>query len=387
MTTIFDRYPAETISKVAFGLDSVLARKAAPKNPNVAYLLIESRVYRTLARSWKAHAVRGISGATSFIANSTGPLDDYVSSSAKKIIDAEMTGWSQATTPVITSAVSAAYQESKKWGMRRLFGGGPPAVPIPREVVRKEDEEDIIPDILPASALRPFYGYVDSVIVEALKRIHVYWIGTFYEQKMSERLGSIISFLVTEMGLGREEAAAEVERVLRIEMGITSGELFRPDGLQIPSGFKGTPRDYFQTVAAEIATRSRIFGAIQTFREAGVTSYTIRAMNDERTCVMCLFMDGKVFTIKQGAELIGKMVRATTPEAFKAASPWLSYKQAVALTGVEKYGQVSEEDAQALADFGLALPSYHGKCRCTVDISKQFIQATYPEGPDRGPIP
>ena len=68
-------------------------------------------------------------------------------------------------------------------------------------------------------------------------------------------------------------------------------------------------------------------------------------------------------------------MKATSPKELKASHPWLSLSQLQALTsGAGKIsGPQGIADAKSLSGAGQALPPYHLQCRCTVDISTDFM--------------
>jgi hypothetical protein len=78
-------------------------------------------------------------------------------------------------------------------------------------------------------------------------------------------------------------------------------------------------------------------------------------------------MNGKVFLVQEAINQIESEAGATKPEQIKTAHPWMSMKDVKTIS--PKAGNVSRGDSAKLAKGGLALPTYHFRCRSTVDVS------------------
>ncbi len=112
-------------------------------------------------------------------------------------------------------------------------------------------------------------------------------------------------------------------------------------------------------------TNGRVRGQVRSFVDIGVTRYEIVNPMDRRTSPICQFMNGRVFTVREGASQIESIAGATDPETVKKEHPWMSAKAAGAIHG--------RGGDRALARAGLSLPPYHFRCRTTVDISTESI--------------
>lgn len=83
---------------------------------------------------------------------------------------------------------------------------------------------------------------------------------------------------------------------------------------------------YYQTVAGAMVSQARSFSQLTGLRDAGITSYTWEATLDERTCPVCRFLDGQVFSVSTGLQRFAQAdaLAQTDPEAAANVTPWYS---------------------------------------------------------------
>ena len=204
----------------------------------------------------------------------------------------------------------------------------------------------------------PHFDIVDGRVVDALKNHQVFWIGDHYESAVARGIAQTAKEWVVEAGRHPREAID----TLRTRLGETLGKV------TIPSGYRGSAASYFEGVAANAATVARVQGQMRSFIDYGVTTYEIVNPRDSRTCESCVHMDGKTFSVRQGADVMEESLAAKTPEQVKSAQPWMDIKQIQAISSGA--GKAGPGDAGKLAEARFCLPPFHFKCRCTVDISE-----------------
>lgn len=142
-----------------------------------------------------------------------------------------------------------------------------------------------------------------------------------------------------------------------------------PSGEAVPSGFRGTLAQYLSGVASVIVTRSRALTEIARAQaeSTGLLAqdfrFVVRNPMDELTCDICEAVAGAEFTLEELAPLRAALLAADSPDAIKAASPWLKQDEIdQILFGVED----ARQRGQALAASGVGLPPYHFLCRDTL---------------------
>lgn len=163
-----------------------------------------------------------------------------------------------------------------------------------------------------------------------------YWIGNHFDgvgDKLCEKIPEFI-----QAGMGRVEAGEQLEALFSDEY--------------------GKSKSYWRGLAATAINRSRTFGEISGYEEAGVATYEILAVMDERTSPVCKFMNGKVFKVKTAAKTRDDIINSE-PQAVKTNHPWLSFKDVQNMT---------DEQLQAA---GFVMPPFHFHCRTTT-VQRDF---------------
>ena len=202
----------------------------------------------------------------------------------------------------------------------------------------------------------PSFNVVDDAAIEALQDQQVFWLGELYGENVAEGIASTVSETIVEAGTNRRVAGNLIQERLTEQLG----------HIRTPTGFHGSAAQYFEGVAALAATHARAFGQLTSFDEVGFTTYEIVNPRDSRTCPVCNHVNGKTFTVAQGRSQMESVLDAEDPDAVKAAHPWMTIKQIKAVS--PKPGKQPAADSKALAAKGQALPPYHFRCRCAVDV-------------------
>jgi SPP1 gp7 family putative phage head morphogenesis protein len=211
----------------------------------------------------------------------------------------------------------------------------------------------------PKATIDPVFDVVDRDAIKALQRSQVFWVGDFYNKNLASKMRKMIAELMILHGQNRDVAGRELERML-------TG---RFSTIELPSGWKGSARAYWESTAANIATTARAQGQVRSFSKLGVEYYEIVNPIDERTCEVCSHMDGKVFRTDAGMGLANAIVGAKSPAAVKDTKPWLGTSALRAIS--PKAGLGSFKDSKALHGSGQSLPPFHFRCRCTVDVTEE----------------
>ena len=195
---------------------------------------------------------------------------------------------------------------------------------------------------------------VDQNAVQALAREQVWWIGDFYNDALSKRVRDITTRVMLESGYSRTVAAGELEKQLAKELGLAAGASTLAD--LVPSTFPGSVRSYFKGLAGTIQNRAANFGRISTFTQAGVATYKIEAVMDQRTSEICRLMDGQTFDIQVAQTYMDDYLGANNKaDALKT----VQWKSPTDIKGM---------DESQLAKAGMALPPYHFRCRTVVVV-------------------
>jgi SPP1 gp7 family putative phage head morphogenesis protein len=220
---------------------------------------------------------------------------------------------------------------------------------------------------LQSGELLPSFDLIDDATVASMNAQNTLWIGEHYDKNVVAAINEETRAAVEAGTVGRQAGRAMSARV--------NDTLSQ---IKVPKGFTGSERQYFEGLVANAATNARAQGQIRSFASLGVTQYEIVNPGDERTCPVCSTMDGKVFSIKQGVDQVANDLNANTPDDVRAAHPWPSVStingnEKKGIEPLTKPGPQGPEDAKKLADKGFALPPYHFRCRCTVDVAEESL--------------
>jgi hypothetical protein len=132
----------------------------------------------------------------------------------------------------------------------------------------------------------------------------------------------------------------------------------------IPGRFAGNVDNYTRIVSANVTQRSRVYTNVSAMSDAGFQRYIFTAMMDERTSEVCQEMNGRIFTVASGKQVLNDVSIAETPEDFIDAHPWPKNAEAVRVIAGDGTRQ---EQNRNLEQAGIALPPLHGYCRSVVE--------------------
>lgn len=269
-------------------------------------------------------------------------------------VNAIMERWKTDVLSVFATEFGIAYRLGRFVGFKKATKQikGSLEYGLPKEVEKADVAE-----------LLPSFDLVDQENLKALTKHQTFWIGDFYKKNVSDAIAETTKEVMVIAGGGSAAAGRLMnERI---------SENFKH--VKIPKGFIGTPKQYFSGLTANAFTVARVHGQVRSFAEIGITTYTITNPADKRTCSRCAHMDGKRFTTRQGVDQMHKELAVDTKQGVKDVHPWLSLKEIQKISPKPGFvgGKVGDKDAKALSEHGQALPPYHFKCRCTVDVSTE----------------
>lgn len=347
MTTDLQRVRSDRLIESVFRAEYEIA-KARSDDPMQPYLAVEKRIFLSLRKAFRARAGEAIQEAVDYVKAGPGSISSFDTDEVMRLLGVGIRGWELSSVPVIEGAIATVYTEGKKWMMGRLFSGFPrlesnrPFESTAQGVRKADDEDEVVPIPPPTRVITiaPYFGAVDAGIITELKQMHrAYWIGSFYDRLLSDRINEIVYELMMVKGLGRERAARELKRALEAEFGISKGPLERTGGIRLPEqAWRGTTLQYFKTIAAQVATTARIYGHLQTMRESGVKTIRVVAMLDERTCfgasTPVLMEDGSwkpISKIQVGDRVITREGRArpVVAKSVKRSDSWVDLKTSI----------------------------------------------------------
>jgi len=263
------------------------------------------------------------------------PDKPYTDKDVRKFLDAfkkEYSKFPKDAEPTINRFAPAMYNQS-----RRL-----PVKPIKKQVAIDFD-------------------LIDDAARAHMTKESMWWVGDHYDTVLRERLNDMTRHSMIEKGLGRVEAAKDLRKSLQDNM--LRGKM---PAVPMPPGWRGTDQAYFEALSGNIANRASNFGTITNYQEAGFETFEIAAIIDRRTSDICRRMNGKVFTVDQGADLRDRIIGAENPTQLKGIAGWVKGKEAEKLFGIKSGVAATPAQTTKMAKAGMALPPYHFRCRTVI---------------------
>lgn len=276
-------------------------------------------------------------------------------------IDKIMVGWDKEILPAFLAEVERTYKLGREAGWKKATRQTKADLKYPIEERPGVPVQKAKPGVKELARLRPSFDLADGQAIKALKKHQVLWIGNHYKNRVSSSIADTTREVMAQTG--QSAAVAGTKMAQKVQSTLSH--------VKVPGGFMGTAPQYFEGLTANAMTVARVQGQIRSFMDIGIKTYRINNPSDKRTCERCAHMEGKEFKTKQGVGQMQRQLSATSPAQLKKVHPWLSNAQlkAISPTAGPVGGKAGEAQAQAYTDKGQALPPYHFKCRCTVDIS------------------
>lgn len=212
------------------------------------------------------------------------------------------------------------------------------------------------------------------------------------DDKFSERLvTSSANFITDEYGRRRDDVTAQARKIVKdgLDKGLGNVAIASDLSRMVSAQTIGRSKAYWRVTANAFVQRTRSFGQLSSFSQAGIESYIIEAIMDERTTEICRYLDGKRMSTSTS---LAQFEEVDSGGDVKEVNPWVqqsgdtlfvqpgSTKQAVARIDEPGFGTQSPgkytpspryDTDQKLNNLGLSFPPFHGLCRTTLvaDIS------------------
>lgn len=226
------------------------------------------------------------------------------------------------------------------------------------------------------------------------------------------------SLFVRDSFGARSESYSKAAREI-VSKGIEDG-LDRYDiGKDLSTYFRQTDANrndaYWQLIASVFTARSRTYGQLSGFAEAGIDTFQFESVLDERTSEVCRFMHGRTFSTPRALQGYVDSAASDDPEAIKDFQPWGSVGKApdgtkgiyigsgegraLAATitssglGTQSAGKYKPAMSDGEMDAaGFSAPPLHGHCRSTIipvfgDVGEQPVAPPPVQAPAAPPPP
>ncbi len=249
------------------------------------------------------------------------------------------------------AAKTVIYQRAFGAPRRAIYNGPPFESTAPKVVLEVPVEK-----ATPYAGVSPSVTLADTRAIDQIAKGQQFWIGNYHGDVVQTQVVSISRDVLLLQGLPRDVAA---ER-LALALGYNNGYLPVKPVAHVPTGWKGSTKQYFDGVAANAATVSRIHGSLTAMVEMGFDVYEWLNPIDERTCPICNSMNGAILEVRPAFQHVTEVIGATDPAAVMDLAPWLNPAQHAA--------ELKAAGAGGMIDKGLGYPPAHFRCRCAIDI-------------------
>jgi len=225
-------------------VDSAIA-KASSVSEIARIARLETRLRNLASSTWNNRADRSSKKASELVAK--GKTTREVVSAINK----EMDLWSSDLLPRFLKDFEEIYQLSRTAGWKKANKQTKASLAYNTSQIKTITKAEL-PQMLPR------FDLVDKEAVEALKNHQVFWIGGHYKNNVSHSIADVARKTMVETeGMDRFRASKVMQKTIR--------EQFRR--VEIPRGWTGTDRQYFEGLTANAATVARVHGQMRSFMD------------------------------------------------------------------------------------------------------------------------
>lgn len=136
---------------------------------------------------------------------------------------------------------------------------------------------------------------------------------------------------------------------------------------EVKKRLKKTGKEFVAMSASLHVSRMSSYGFMLEAMKQQVTTYTIDAVLDSRTCPVCSYLDGKTFSVQSAYSTMSQILSSDNPDDIKHIHPFPSQSKA----GVERMESLSNDELQ---QNGYGFPPFHPGCRCICNSSTHEIE-------------
>lgn len=161
-----------------------------------------------------------------------------------------------------------------------------------------------------------------------------------------------------------------------MEHGLSSDAIAEDLSTQLAEYQINRSKAYWNLIANDFANKSRTGTQLNAFDEAGIETYTFEAVGDERTCDICMLLDGKTWSVSVVREQLIEAMSLEDPEDIRDARPWLrSNKESIfferegkrtVVADISGDGYKQRLSDEEMLNEGISICPVHGECRCTI---------------------
>jgi hypothetical protein len=209
-------------------LDAAIAKAkgADPRDPFARAMDIEGRLAKVLTGTFYKRARKATVWAVDQVASSPFELDERAAFHIAHGIAPFFDDWDVEVADTVQACTSEAYKLGKEVGYTQAFN------PHLKETPPKASQlHGLVEKAVPKGAkfleVKPNFTQKDEAAIDAIKSHQVFWIGKFYDDKLSDRIASASSSVLLGQGLsqsrGCEVPSGRADQGVRIRPGRAQG--------------------------------------------------------------------------------------------------------------------------------------------------------------------
>lgn len=350
---------------------AVLTPGAAAREPGVA--LVGPSSGALMAKALNPRNARDLRVLAGQLANQLQPLDYLAARPAlEQALQRLDVNWPALSPREAEKAWTAA---AKVLDPRKgpLAGALHEMLPTYRQKIRVllEDVAGATKAALQATYLPRIGSSLEQRDVRAVQRIahqQGWWVRDEWGQR-SDRLtrdGRDIVRRGLAQGLGRDEIGRDLRQ-------------------QLPGMWQKYGQSYARLNAGMAMSRARSYSEIASYQDAGIESYEIVSVIDERTTDICRALDGQIISVGRASALLDAQMQLAQPEDIRTVAPLCrevhrGSQYLIETANGEKVAEVVRSGygvrddrgtnsysrmGDQLADASIGMPPYHFDCRTT----------------------
>jgi SPP1 gp7 family putative phage head morphogenesis protein len=224
---------------------------------------------------------------------------------------------------------------------------------------------------------------------EALHRQFLSRIGTSLEQRDAVAVRQIARqqgwWVRDEWGVRSDRLTRDGAKIVRrgLADGLGRDEIGRDLRRALPDMWQKYGQSYARLNAGMSTARARSFSEVASYQEAGIESYEIVSVIDERTTDICRALDGQIISTNRAAALLQQQMSLAQPEDIRDVAPlcrevdrdgkrYVETAHGAEIAEVTRSGYGVKDDrgqnsyarmGDQLADVSVGMPPYHFNCR------------------------
>ena len=191
-------------------------------------------------------------------------------------------------------------------------------LPIPAQTL------PIISDTLQATGTKTVKG----VKVATSRRFRLDIGLTFNERDLAitkKLVTANTNFVTNEYGVRLQGYSTKARTIVGegLDAGLDRYDIAARLDKEIPSALIGRNKNYWAVVSASYVNRSRVWGQLASYEDAGLDTFIFESVIDTRTTEVCRFMHGTEFPVKSGVSKYTEMDALAEPNDVKQSAPWV----------------------------------------------------------------